>query len=339
MKLLYCGVYHDYGKAERGPSFEEVNIGDALRRMQGLEVISFHFDVIQHRSGDVNTEFVALIRRERPDMTLIVLAYDDFDPQALDQARKHTTLVSWGCDDHWRFRTGYMQRYAPHFDFCITTYRPAVQDYQAVGQPNVIVSQWGCNHRFFRPSTEGYLYDVSFVGQNYGPRLEIINHLWRHGINVTVFGRRWPGTRRGWKRGLRFMLFGENPAKAGYADYCDLPEIYGRSKINLCLNNNMTGIDNIKGRNFEVPACRGFLLSGPAYGLEEYFEIGKEVVVYQNADDLADKITYYLQHDKEREQIAQAGYECALRDHTYEKRFSDILSALRMLTDKMPCEV
>jgi spore maturation protein CgeB len=127
------------------------------------------------------------------------------------------------------------------------------------------------------------------------------------------------------------VLFGENPAKAGYVDYHDVPEIYGRSKINLCLNNNMTGIDNIKGRNFEVPACRGFLLSGPAYGLEEYFEIGKEVIIYQNADDLADKITYYLRHDEEREKIAQTGYKRAMKDHTYEKRFKDVFSMLEVV--------
>ena len=196
MKLLYCAHYHDYGYEDRGPSFEEVNIGDSLRHMKGLETIDFYYDVIEHQGRDVNTELISVLKREQPDITLVVLSKDQINPQTLDEARRLSTIVSWGCDDHWRFQTGYMQRYAPHFDYCITTYKDAISDYQASGQPNVIISQWGCNPRIFHPTAGDYLYDVSFVGQNYGPRLDIINHLWKRGINVRVFGRRWPKRRR-----------------------------------------------------------------------------------------------------------------------------------------------
>ena len=58
MKLLYCGFCHDYGYPDRGPSFEGVNIADALRHMQGVQVISFHFDVVKHQGCDVNAAFL-----------------------------------------------------------------------------------------------------------------------------------------------------------------------------------------------------------------------------------------------------------------------------------------
>lgn len=328
MKLLYCAHYHDYSRIDRGPSYEEVNIGDSLRHMEGVEVVDFHFDVIEHQGRDVNAELISILLKEHPDIALVVLHKDEISPSTLDKARELTTLVSWGCDDHWRFRTGYMQRYGPHFDYCVTTWKDAIPDYRAVGQPNVVVSQWGCNPRIYRPSLGGYLYDVSFAGRNYGPRQEITNYLWRQGIDVAVFGRGWPRQRWRWKRGPWFTLFGPSPVRGGYVSYKQLIEIYGHSKINLCLNNNITGIENIKGRNFEVPACRGFLISGPARGLEEFFEIGKEVVVYRDLDDLTEKISYYRQHDDEREAIAQAGYERAIRDHTYERRFRKILAAI-----------
>lgn len=324
MKLLYCGLYYDYGHSDRGPSFEEINIGDALRHMDGVDLTCFHFDLVRQQGHNVDAEFVSLVRREQPDLTLIVLFEDDFSTEALEEARRHTTLVSWGCDDHWRFQTGYMQRYAPHFDCCITTYRHSVPDYSACGQTNVVVGQWGCNQHFFRPRDGTYLYDVSCVGQNYGPRKTIMDHLWREGISVTLFGRNWPRTRRGWKRGLRFTLFGRGWTDARYAEFEELPTIYSRSKINLCLSNNMTGVDNIKGRNFEAPACRGFLISGPARDLDEYFEIDKEVVIYRDLDDLVYKIQYYLEHEKERENIAKAAYERCMKEHTYDKRFRSI---------------
>ena len=49
---------------------------------------------------------------------------------------------------------------------------------------------------------------------------------------------------------------------------------------------------------------------------------------YRNTDDLIEKIRYYLAHDAERGQIAEAGYRRTLAEHTYEKRFADILKAI-----------
>jgi len=164
MKLLYCALYHDYGCVERGKGFEEINIGDSLRRMKDVKVVDFHYDIIRDHGKDINRELLSTVEREMPDVTLIVLFKNDFDPQALDRVRELTTLVSWGCDDHVEFNTGYMQRYAQQFDYSITTHKQSVPWYVAAGQPNVIVSQWGCNHHFYHPSEKGYLYDVSFVG-------------------------------------------------------------------------------------------------------------------------------------------------------------------------------
>jgi spore maturation protein CgeB len=86
--------------------------------------------------------------------------------------------------------------------------------------------------------------------------------------------------------------------------------------------------EQIKGRNFEIPGCGGFLLTGYADNLEDYYEIDKEIVVYKDTNDLIDKIKYYLDHNEEREIIAQAGYERTLRDHTYEKRFNEIFKTI-----------
>ena len=128
-------------------------------------------------------------------------------------------------------------------------------------------------------------------------------------------------------------MFGRSPA-GGYVPYEQVVGIYGRSRINLCLNNNVTGIDNIKGRNFEIPACRGFVISGPARGLEEFFDIGEEIIVYHLPDDVTNKILYYLQHDDERKAIAQAGYNRAIREHTYQRRFRDIFAHIGLELDR-----
>ena len=50
------------------------------------------------------------------------------------------------------------------------------------------------------------------------------------------------------------------------------------------------------------------------------FDIGKEIVVYNNLADLDNKVKYYLDNEEERESIAKAGYERSKKDHTYFER-------------------
>ena len=84
----------------------------------------------------------------------------------------------------------------------------------------------------------------------------------------------------------------------------------------------------MNGRMFEVPTCGGFLLTQPTENLKKYFEEGKEVITFENFEDLVDKVGYYLQHERAREKVAKAGYERARKEHTYERRFKEIFKKI-----------
>ena len=107
----------------------------------------------------------------------------------------------------------------------------------------------------------------------------------------------------------------------------EMVQMYSRSKINLgfssCGDTHETDnrILQVRLRDFEVPMSGGFYMVEYMEELEEFYEIGKEVVCYNDREDLADKIKYYLSHDREREAVRQAGYRRCLRDHTWQKRF------------------
>jgi hypothetical protein len=107
----------------------------------------------------------------------------------------------------------------------------------------------------------------------------------------------------------------------------EMIQMYSRSKINLgfssCGNTHETGerILQVRLRDFEVPMSGGFYMVEYMEELEEFFEIGKEIVCYSNKEDLVEKIKYYLNHDVERERIRKAGHERCLRDHSWHKRF------------------
>ena len=114
----------------------------------------------------------------------------------------------------------------------------------------------------------------------------------------------------------------------------EMIQMYSRSKINLgfstCGDTHQTSerIMQIRLRDFEVPMSGGFYMVEYMEELEEFFEIGKEVVCYTGPDDLADKIKYYLRNDRERETIRRAGYERCLRDHTWRKRFEKVFEEM-----------
>lgn len=114
----------------------------------------------------------------------------------------------------------------------------------------------------------------------------------------------------------------------------EMVQMYSRSKINLgfssCGNTHETDqrILQVRLRDFEVPMSGGFYMVEYMEELEEFYEIGKEIVCYSGPEDLAEKIKYYLAHETEREKIRQAGYARCLRDHTWRKRFEAVFEAM-----------
>lgn len=123
-------------------------------------------------------------------------------------------------------------------------------------------------------------------------------------------------------------------------------EIFNKTRINL----NFSGMGKetrfsrkykihrrmkqIKGRIYEVAMCGGFVLSEYVPGLEYYFELGKEIDVFYDEEDLLEKIKYYLKHEEERESIARRGYERARRDYDVKLAVPKLLSTIAELRKK-----
>jgi len=54
----------------------------------------------------------------------------------------------------------------------------------------------------------------------------------------------------------------------------------------------------------------------------------REVVTYGTTREMIEKIRFYLAHEDERRNIAEAGYARVLRDHTYERRLRDLFQKM-----------
>jgi spore maturation protein CgeB len=81
-------------------------------------------------------------------------------------------------------------------------------------------------------------------------------------------------------------------------------------------------------RLYEATGSGALLLTDQGRNLGELFEPGREVLVYDDAEELVAKLRHHLANDDERRSIAEAGQQRTLRDHTYERRMAELATIL-----------
>lgn len=114
----------------------------------------------------------------------------------------------------------------------------------------------------------------------------------------------------------------------GFADYeKEMPYIFHNSKINLNITSK-TIESGIPLRVFDILSCGGFCLTNYQPEIGEYFVDGEDLVMYSGMEDLVEKAAYYLEHEKEREQIARNGYEKLKKNHELGMMVKEMLSFL-----------
>ena len=104
----------------------------------------------------------------------------------------------------------------------------------------------------------------------------------------------------------------------------EMPLIFRNSKINLNISSKVirTGLPQ---RIFDIMSSGGFVLSNYQAEIGELFEIGSEIAVYESIDDLIDKCEYYLAHESERKEIAEAGFNALLSRYSYNIRIPQMI--------------
>jgi len=349
MKILYVAMKYDYGKPERGYSSDHYNFYDTLTKMdkETHKIIYFPFDEIMNRIGrkKMNEQLLKTVQEEKPGICFFCLFTDEIKKETIKEIsqNRNTTTFNWFTDDHWRFGN-FSRFWASCFNWILTTDSQAPAKYQKIGYKNIIKTQWACNHFLYKPLGQGdRKYDVSFVGQAHGNRKRIVAAIKKAGINIECFGAGWPNGRISQEEMIK--VFSKSKINLNFTESSGgvhlkpIAKIFlnRRSDNSYHLRNPKHWLANlksflnkkrkqIKGRNFEIPGCGGFLLTNPADNLEDYYIFGKEIAVFNNTDELIDKIKYYLTHNKERETITRAGYQRTIKEHTYEKRFQEIFA-------------
>jgi len=192
------------------------------------------------------------------------------------------------------------------------------------GAKNVSYLPFAADTDLFKPEKNGINkpYALGFIGNSDNERMQFI-------VSLSEKLKNWNEKKvlygHGWKKITGFEchkpVFGNDFLNAIYQT---------RIHLNLLRNQNK-GSHNM--RTFEIPAAGGFMLHEYSEEAVNFFVEGKEAEFYRDAEECANKIKYYSNHENERMKIAINGYEkIHSAGYTYDKRIEKVITELQKLS-------
>ena len=106
----------------------------------------------------------------------------------------------------------------------------------------------------------------------------------------------------------------------------------------VALNRHIGVAENFANnmRLYEATGVGTCLVTDRKDNLGDLFELDREVVAYDSAEDCAEKVRYLLSHEAERAKIAAAGQARTLREHTYACRMQELATMLESHLRQLP---
>lgn len=344
------------------------NLYDSLRDM-GHDLTEFQFDYtlanyhldpnvpshrrfIEENRPRFSEELVRQVdaaHRRRPVDVFFSYFYSAYvDPEAIREiGRRGIVTLNWFCNASYQLHL--VAEIAPAYHFCLVPERFRLDDYRRLGA-NPIYCQEAANPNRYRPWDIPHEYDVTFVGQCYGTRPELLGRMYQAGLDVRAWGPCWhewnrPLRRlRAWTKRVECLIKGRpfvHPAGLP-PDRCGAPlsddeliRMYSASRISLGFTavaelpkDGSPVIRQVRLRDFEATMSGAFYMVEQFDELTEFFEPDREIVFFRTAEELVDKAEYYLRHPAERERIRQASLRRARAEHTWQRRFETVFRTI-----------
>ena len=152
--------------------------------------------------------------------------------------------------------------------------------YKKLGANTFIETDW--YYKSLRTSPSNKIHDISFCGAISSKRIQILKDIKIE--NSVIVGNGWNNNNNSFPKNLKHLSIEK------------MNNIISASKISLNIltiaNNDKTNF-----RNFEIPSQFSLQICERSDELESIFEEDKNIVFFDNKDELNDKIQYYLKND------------------------------------------
>lgn len=268
----------------------------------------YFYDIADKRNN--NSYFLQTVKEFKPDLIFCCLTGNqrfmvgEPNIELFEEITKKGNIktFNWFCDDTWRFES-FSSKICNKFTCCSTPEPTYVQKYKDIGYNNIILGGWHSNPDLYINIHRKRIVNVGFCGGLNQQRQKIFQIIQNSGCPLV-----------------------EIKQNISYEDMLDL---YCRSKIgvNFSVNAN-NGLTQMKQRVFEIPAAKALLITEYTKGLEEFFELNKEIITFTSQRELFDKIKFYLNNEFARKEIAQAGFVRFTKEHTSRIRLTNILKQI-----------
>ncbi|MCH8209823.1 MAG: glycosyltransferase family 1 protein [Planctomycetes bacterium] len=125
-----------------------------------------------------------------------------------------------------------------------------------------------------------------------------------------------------------YDVWGIEGDASGFVEYERQSEVYAKGRFAL---NVMRWQDDIgvNSKVFEITACGAACLQAYRGGIDELFEVGKEILVFKTPGEARQQLSEALSSPSRVEELAEAGRSRTLRDHTWAKRMEGVLDMVR----------
>ena len=267
----------------------------------------YWYDTVDPDEKDYNK----IVETFKPDLIFCCMTGNpDITPYEPWQSIKKETdsgrikTFNWFCDDTWRY-DNFSKNACHYFNVCSTPEQPRVADYKKDGYNNIIVANWHANSKFYEAKAyEDKKTDISFIGYLTASRKSFFN---RVDLPITFLS----GITQ------EELFDAHTTTKIG---------------INLSHNDNDTqGKTQMKQRIFEVPAGGAMLLTQYHEGIEDYYEIDKEIVTFKSSDEFCKKAKFLIDNPKISRAISEKGYKRFVKEHDSAIRLEQTLKKIERL--------
>lgn len=320
-------VIHIGGYSFRGPNSPVRHMMLGLKDA-GVDVLEYntdeHLDALdtEGRIYDSGTYGPVWIREEyllsdierfKPHILICNAGGLSFKPKVSKYLRKKFYLLGIALSDPDVFPYC-TSRIASNFDLFLTNDPSLIHRYSEM-KVNISSLPFGTNEKFFRPlpALEKYKTDVIIIGRCLPNRVEPVKAILKY-FDAAVYGEGWEA------HGIqsRGTIYGD-----------DFMHALNSSRIAPLFLKNPDGSSMfVKVGILDFPSAGALVITNYLPAVEEYLIFGREIIGFSSTRELIEKIEYYLKHPDEAESIRRAGQERVRKEHTWSRKWLQILTKL-----------
>ena len=308
-RILYVPIY------ERGHDIQRKQKRGLREALKKISIVT-ECDYV-HRSVDYLFDLASVFK---PDMFLLQFhSIGEFNESVIRELRKlhpGAVFVNWNGDYHPEhlYNNEYM-RTLRLLDLTglVTT---AVESTYTKEKIRWFYWQIGYEESVAVPDRSTPKHDVLFMGNGYSDaRIELVKTLRQRISSFGLYGM-WPKQYR--------------PSGNTIYDFDSGARLYKNCKIAIGDSQWPDAKGFVSNRLFQVMAVGAFMLHQWFDGAEDLLGLrdGVHFVMWSDIADLIDKIGYYLNHDKERQEIAKAGCDYVTEYHSFDARVRELIHHL-----------